>query len=143
MLCTRFYSLDVCAKFLTRSYLARSGFGTNISWIKSRTPHFLWRKLYLFYEWHVKVTNITDKLMTHSRKIFSPFRTEDISVKSSKLFITTTQTKLILQLLVSLLWLYKTIVACKKKILRHFTFAVFADCWPNRKFKFPEKKIFP
>ena len=49
MLCTRFYSLDVCAKFLTRSYLARSGFGTNISWIKSRTPHFLWRKLYLLH----------------------------------------------------------------------------------------------
>ena len=37
------------SKALTRSYLARSGFDTNNSWIKPRTPHFLWRKLYLLY----------------------------------------------------------------------------------------------
>ena len=32
---------------INSSYLARSGFDTNNSWIKPRTPHFLWRKLYL------------------------------------------------------------------------------------------------
>ena len=37
------------SKALTRSYLARSGFDTNNSWIKPRTPHFLWRKLYILY----------------------------------------------------------------------------------------------
>ena len=37
------------SKALTRSYLARSGFDTNNSWTKPRTPHFLWRKLYLRY----------------------------------------------------------------------------------------------
>ena len=35
------------SKARTRSYLARSGFDTNNSWIKPRTPHFLWRKLYI------------------------------------------------------------------------------------------------
>ena len=39
------------SKALTRSYLARSGFDTNNSWIKPRTPHFLWRKLYLGDFW--------------------------------------------------------------------------------------------
>ena len=35
------------SKALTRSYLACSGFHTNNSWIQPRTPHFLWRKLYI------------------------------------------------------------------------------------------------
>ena len=35
------------SKALTRSYLARSGFRTNNSWIKRRTPHFLCCKLYI------------------------------------------------------------------------------------------------
>ena len=41
------------SKALTRSYLARSGFDTNNSWIKPRTPHFLWRKLYIPHKWIV------------------------------------------------------------------------------------------